>query len=410
VEGLLFHFAILMGGLGLAAAISIWARLPVVPLYIAAGALLGRLLEPTETVEFLGSLGVVFLLFSMGLEFSTTSLRKGGPRFLRAGAIDWALNFPTGLILGRLLGWSWEASLFLAGILYMSSSAVVSKCIADFGRAARPETETILGVMVFEDLVIAAYLVLMSTLVTGTAEPGIASYGLAIVKAGGFVGLLVLLASRFQAPLARLIASRSEEGFTLALFAFVLLVASAGIAAGLSEAVGAFLAGLVIGSTNLKQRAAETLRPYQMLFAALFFVSFGMSVDLDSIPAVAGVGALLIVIGFAAKVVGGFLAGRSAGHNGSQSLVVGLSLVPKGEFSILIAAMAAGVASPEPHIQALTGLYVFVLSILGPIGMREADRIRALLFRGAGGSGRPRANAPLAGGKRVDRQRVDLRP
>lgn len=379
MEGHLFQFALLFGVLGLAAAVSLSLRMPVVPLYIAAGVALGVFVEPDQVVEFLGKLGVVFLLFSMGLEFSVPAPRDA-PRFIAAGAIDWLANFPVGLIAGWALGWPWQDTVFLAGILYMSSSAVVSKCIVDFGRAARPETETVLGIMVFEDLVIAFYLVLINVLILTPAETGPGAYLLAILRATAFIVLLVVLSRRFQEPLLRLIAHRSEEGFTLALFAFVLLVASAAEgAAGLSEAVGAFLAGLVIGSTHLKERASSTLLPFQTLFAALFFVSFGMSLELGSMGSVALPGLLLVLIGAGSKIVGGYLGGRVAGHGPPASAVVGLSLVPKGEFSVLIAALAASASAGQSQIAALTGLYVFALSIIGPFGMREADRVAAWL-------------------------------
>ena len=154
MDGHLFHFALLLGVLGVAAVISLSVRMPVVPLYIIAGVVLGIWLVEDEVVSFLAHLGVVFLLFAMGLEFSLGSPERGVRRFVGAGLVDLTFNFPVGLCVGLALGWSWVESLFLAGIVYMTSSAVVSKCIVDFGRAARPETETVLGVLVFEDLVV----------------------------------------------------------------------------------------------------------------------------------------------------------------------------------------------------------------------------------------------------------------
>ena len=383
MDTLLFQFALLVGVLGIAAITSISLRMPVVPLYIAAGAILGGWLEPSEMVKFLGSLGVAFLLFSMGLEFSIRSFTQAPGRLLRAGSADLLFNFPVGFVVGWLLGWSWLECLFLAGIVYMTSSAVVSKCIVDFGRAARPETETILGIMVFEDLVIAGLLVVLGVLASGGGPPsGPGELLFALGKAGLFVGFLVLLAWRFSDPIQAVLRARSEESFTLVLVAFVLLVASAALAAGLSEAIGAFLAGLVVGSTSLKERASETLRPFQTLFAALFFVSFGMGLDLSNLGNVAGPAVMLVVLGLFTKACGGFIAGRSVGHSPRLSLVVGLSLIPKGEFSIVLAGMAAAVASPEAGIATLTGVYVFALSIFGPIAMREGDAIAARLFAG----------------------------
>lgn len=381
MEGHLFQFSLLLAVLGFAAAMSLSLRLPVVPLYIGAGVVLAATgaVESNEVVQFLGSLGVIFLLFSMGLEFSVSSFTKEPDRFVGAGAIDLLFNFPVGLIAGRLLGWSWQESFFLAGILYMSSSAVVAKCIADFGRATRPETETILRIMVFEDLVIALYLVALNTFLAG-GDGGALGYAGALARAVLFILLLAVLARRYQEPLTRLIASHSEEAFTLALFAFVLFVASTAALIGLSDAIGAFLAGLVIGSTGLKERAARTLLPFQTLFAALFFVSFGLSLSLEGLSGVLVPALLLVGVGMATKSLGGYLSGRAAGHRGPQSVVVGVSLVPKGEFSVVIAGLAAASAAAGSSIVALTGLYVFALSIIGPILMREADRIRDLLY------------------------------
>jgi len=378
----LFEFALLFGVLGLAAAVSIWLRMPVVPLYIIAGLGIGSFVEKNEVAEFLGQLGVVFLLFSMGLEFSVGNLRREPKRFILPGTLDFAINFPVGVAAGFAFGSSWLDAVFLGGIVYMTSSAVVSQCISEFGRATRPETETLLAIMVFEDLVIAAYLVMISTLTGAAGEQRAVFVTLGLIAL--FLGALWLLAQRFQRPLARVISPGSEEGFTLALFAFVLLIASAALGVGLSGEVGAFLAGLVIGTTEHKERAASTLLPYRTLFAALFFISFGMSLDPGTFNEVIVPGVVLILAGLATKSIGGYLAGRAAGHPPMPSWVLGFSLIPKGEFSIVIAALAAK-ATGEQQIVALTGLYVLSLALLGPVAMREADRLSRWM-RSLGGS------------------------
>jgi CPA2 family monovalent cation:H+ antiporter-2 len=381
VEGYLFQFTLLLGVLGLSALLSIALRLPVVPLYIVAGVILRGFVPHDHTVEFLGSLGVVFLLFSMGLEFSVARHSAAPTRILRAGGLDWLVNFPIGLAVGRALGWSWEESLFLGGIVYMTSSAVVSKCIVDFGRAARPETETILGILVFEDFVIAFYLVLLNALFPSAAATSESLHpAIALARSTVFVLALVLVARRLQGPLERMLAARTEEAFTLVLFTFVLLIASLAHWAGLSAEIGAFLGGLILGGTGLKERAGATLLPFQTLFAALFFVSFGLGVDLARVPPLLAPAVVLILLGLATKTLGGFLAGRAVGHNAQQSVVLGLSLIPKGEFSIVLASLAAA-SNPESSIKPFAGIYVLALSILGPLAMREADRVRELIFR-----------------------------
>jgi monovalent cation:H+ antiporter-2, CPA2 family len=373
----LFEFALLFGVLGLAATVSIWLRMPVVPLYIVAGIGIGTWVERSEVAEFMGQLGVVFLLFSMGLEFSIGTARREPMRFVIPGAIDLVISGATGLALGIWLGDTWLDATFIAGIVYMTSSAVVSQCIAEFGRAARPETETILSILVFEDLVIAVYLVAIGSFVGSDAgRSGWLTLGLVAL----FLLALLLLAQRIQHPIERLVASGSEEGFTLALFAFVLLVASAALGAGLSAEVGAFLGGLVIGATKRKAHTAERLIPYRTLFAALFFISFGMSIEVGSFWDVALPGLALIVAGIVSKAAAGYLAGRAAGHPPRPSVALGISLIPKGEFSIVIAALAAETTG-STEIVALTGLYVLALSLLGPVAMRDSDRIAGWLAR-----------------------------
>lgn len=384
MEGHLVEFAALLGVLAGAAAVSVWLRLPVVPLYIAAGVAIGALHPgPDASVAFLGSLGVVFLLFSLGLEFSVAGLTRDARGFLGAGSVDWLFNFPVGLAAGWALGLSLLESLVLAGILYMSSSAVVTKCLVEFERAARPETETVLKILVFEDFAIAIFLVLLQPFLA--AGSGELSFGLSelwsLARAFAFVMLLLLIARHFTGPLERLLAARSEEAFTLVLFAFVLGVASAALAAGLSEAIGAFLAGLALGGTSLKARAARTLLPFQTVFAALFFISFGMGIDLASVGRVVLPAVVLVVLGLTTKTLGGFLAGRLAGHASGPALAVGVSLIPKGEFSVVLAGLAAGAGVAGSSLEALTGLYVFALSILGPLAMREADRFSGWITR-----------------------------
>jgi CPA2 family monovalent cation:H+ antiporter-2 len=381
VEHLLPQLSLLVAVLGAAAAASLFLRMPVVPLYILAGVVLGVWFERNEVVELLGTLGIVFLLFSMGLEMSVDALVAAPRRFLTAGTWDLVFNFPVGLLIGWLLGWSWLASLFLAGILYMSSSAVVAKCIADFGRAVRPETETILHVMVYEDLIIAALLVVLGVaMAAGDDAVNLREMALVAARAGGFVVVLLAAAFWMRGGIATLLGSRSAESFTLVLVAFVLLVASGAMLAGLSEAIGAFLAGLAVGGTPLKERAAHTLTPLQTLFAALFFVSFGMSLDPASLLAVALPATGLVVLGLLSKTAGGYVAGRSAGFAKRPALVVGLSLVPKGEFSIVLAGMAAAATSAEVPLAALVGLYVLALSVIGPLLMRQADAIALRVF------------------------------
>lgn len=379
-HNLLLQLGVILLGLFLAGRLAHQIRFSIVPLYILAGILLGNYVTHSELVEFLSILGVIFLLFYMGLDFSLTAFLSQWRSVLTAGSIDVAINFGLGLVMGQLLGWNLIETLFLAGILYMTSSAVVAKSLIELRRVANPETETILGIMVFEDLVIALYLAVLSGIaISGHMEVGPVS--LAVVKGTGFCGAFVLAAHWAKPWVERVLLQDSTELFLLLVFSLVLLSGFAAIAVGLSEAIGAFMVGLLVAETTQKTRVHELFLSFQQFFAALFFVSFGMKIDYKTFPEIIATGLLLTGVALIGKVIAGFLAGRWQGYPNAASLNIGFSMVPKGEFSIILAGVAAKVVRPEIYIEPLIAFVVLLMSIIGPTLMKESYTIIAVLGR-----------------------------
>ncbi|MEE9583942.1 MAG: cation:proton antiporter [Candidatus Brocadiales bacterium] len=348
-------------------------RLSLIPLYILTGLFVGRFIEKSVVTDFLSEIGIILLLFLIGLEFSFGGLLRNGHKLLTAGIYDLALNLPVGLIVGLALGWDIISSLFLSGIVYISSSAIICKNTVELKRSAYPETECLLGILVFEDIFIAIYLAVLSGIIT-VGGVGALPLSLAIFKALGFCGALMLIGKYLKKYLEELLDVESSELFVLLMFSIIILTASAARLLGLSDAIGAFFAGMVIAETRQKARTLELIAPLQYITVAIFFVSFGIITDYSAFGEVFWWALILVGISIPFKLLTGFFAGRAYDLNRRAQIRLGLSLLPRGEFSIVIAAVATTYAAGfSHHIQALTVLYVLILAVLGSILMRFSD-------------------------------------
>ena len=370
--------------IAVAALISARLRFSVVPLLILAGMVVGphapkigpldfRFIESAPLIEFMGRVGVLFLLFYLGLEFSVSRLIKSGKSIAVGGSIYIGINFVLGLGYAALLGWPVKEVLVVAGITTISSSAIVAKVLFDLRRTANPETEMILGIIMFEDVFLAIYLSLVSGIVLSGATSVLGvltSAGLALAFIVGMLGV-----GRLAVPLLnRAFRISSNEVFLLVLFACLFLLAGLGETIHVAEAIGALLLGLVLAETEHGERMGHLIVPFRDFFGALFFFGFGLTID----PFALG-GAVLPVIGavivtLIGNVAAGFLAGRSAKLGVGPSLNVGLTIVSRGEFSIVMANLARN-GGLLPVLQPFAALYVLILAVLGPLLTRESERI-----------------------------------
>ena len=319
-------------------------------------------------------IGVVLLLLTLGLEFNaselTASLRRHGP----SGLVDLVLNAPPGFVAGLLLGLPWQGALALAGVTYISSSGIIARLLGDLGRLANRETPSVLSVLVLEDLAMALFLPL---LVVALAGGGVGAAVGGVALAFGTVLLVLLAAQRHGHRLGRLLSHPDDEQVLLRLLGLTLLVAGLAQAVGASAAVGAFLVGLALPA-SFADRARSLVGPLRDLFAATFFVAFGLSTDPAAIVPVLPAVLLLALVTTATKVGTGWYAAGRDGIGVPGRLRAGTALVARGEFSIVIAglAVAAGMGEVGP---VATG-YVLVLAVAGPLLTRFAEpRQRDLL-------------------------------
>jgi len=338
-----------------------------VPFYILAGIALQPFVEGQETVGVFALVGVGVLLFLVGLEFSLERLIADARNLVGAGAWDLTINLGLGIGVGLLLGLPPLAATFLGVAFWISSSVIVARSIVDNKLAANAEAGAALGVLVFEDLAIAVILsVLTGVAVAGRPTPGPVAIGIGTTVA--FTVGLLTLAHWVRRPLGRWMARADDEHVVGFLFFFLISAAAVAHALHLSEAVGAFLAGVVVAGTDQRHRVERILVPYQQLFAALFFIAFGMMVELGDVRTawVAGLG--LAVLGIFSKILTGWIIGWRRGFRRATRLRLGFLLVPRGEFSAIAAGAAVTLNVPgAERLPPLVAVVVLVLGVTGPI-------------------------------------------
>jgi CPA2 family monovalent cation:H+ antiporter-2 len=367
-------------GLGLLGRLAGRIGLSPIPLYLVGGLAFGEggLLPLGGIEEFTtlaGEVGVVLLLLLLGLEYSAAELVTGMRRSWSAGLLDIVLNAAPGVAVALLLGWGPVGALVLGGVTYISSSGIVAKVLADLGRLGNRETPVVLSILVFEDLVMAVYLPILTAVLIGVSlAAGLTSVAVSL----GVLVVVLLVALRFGRYVSALVDSPDREVFLLKVLGLALLVAGFAQAMQVSAAVGAFLLGIAI-SGSTAENATKLLEPLRDLFAAIFFVVFGLSTDPRTIPAMLGWAVLLAVTTTATKLATGWWAARRQGIGPLGRARAGAALVARGEFSIIIAGLAVGYAAVDPRLAALATTYVLLMAVIGPVAARVVEPVARTL-------------------------------
>ncbi|MFF1421361.1 cation:proton antiporter [Streptomyces sp. NPDC058280] len=342
-----------------------------IPLYLLAGLAFGHggLLPLNASEEFVATgaeIGVILLLLLLGLEYSASELVSNLKTQYPSGIVDFVLNAVPGAAAALILGWGPVAAVALAGVTWISSSGVIAKVLGDLGRLGNRETPVILGVLVIEDLAMAVYLPLLTALLAGLS---LAGGSLTLLISLGTVGAVLYLALRHGRLISRAVSSDNPEMLLLVVLGLTVLVAGVAQELQVSAAVGAFLVGIAL-SGEVAEGAHNLLAPLRDLFAAVFFVFFGLNTDPAAIPPVLIPALILALITTATKIGTGWYAAKRAGVRTAGRWRTGGTLVARGEFSIVIAGLAVGV---EPRIGPLATAYVLILVILGPLAARWTE-------------------------------------
>ncbi|MFT4416765.1 cation:proton antiporter [Fredinandcohnia humi] len=359
-------------------------KFSIIPFLIILGMLVGphaphigiinlTFIESNEIIQFLGRIGVLFLLFYLGLEFSVGKLMKSGRNIVVGGSIYVALNFVLGLIYGFIVGMPLMETLIIAGLLSVSSSAIVAKVLVDLKRTANPETELILGIILFDDIFLALFLTTMSgvLLAGSTTAFGIIT---SVLISVGYMLLFFIIAKKGTPLLNKWLNIKSDELFIIVIFATLFFVAGFSETLHVAEAIGALLLGLVFSETEHRDRIEHLVVPFRDFFGAIFFFSFGLSIDpatlADAIWLALGA-AIVTILG---NFVAGMISGRKAGLSHKASTGIGLTIMARGEFSIIVANLGI-TAGLSPILTPFTALYVLILAILGPLMTKESKNI-----------------------------------
>ena len=341
-----------------------------IPLYLLAGLALGNggiapVPAAGEFVSTGASIGVVLLLLTLGLEFSIGEFGASMRRHLPSAWVDLVLNATPGAVAGWLLGLNAVGILAMAGITFISSSGVIARLLNDLRRLGNRETPAVLSVLVLEDFAMAAYLPVLAVLAAGgTWWQALLWMSVALAA----LGSAFAASYRWGHHVGRLISHPDDEQLLLRILGLTLIVAAVAEHLHASAAVGAFLVGLTL-TGETADRARAVLTPLRDLFAAVFFVAIGLSVDPKDLLPMLPVALVLAAVTALTKVATGAYAARRDGVARPGRLRAGTALIARGEFSLVIIGLAGTTVAA---IAPVATPYVFILATVGPVLTRFA--------------------------------------
>lgn len=355
--------------LGLVALLANKLKFSVVPLYLLIGLALGDggLVPLSLSEEFLNTgaqIGAIMLLLLLGLEYSAYDLSKAFQERKSAGLIDFVANATPGFAIGLIFGWGLPGALALAGITYVSSSGIAAQLIKEMGYRRSEVSKRAIGVLVFEDLALAPYLPLLTSVVLGvSAWSGLITVSIALA----ITGLVILISFRGSSGFQKFLDPNEPGGLLLTVFGAALLAAGLADLIGFSGVVAAFLIGLLL-TGEVAEAARSRLSPLRDIFAAIFFLFFGITTDPADLPAVLPLALAITIIGVAGKYLVAWWVTKDMSDKMSTWRVAAF-LIPRGEFSMVIAALAAPVVLGV-KLQALTLAYVILTALIASVLLR----------------------------------------
>jgi len=394
VLGVLFVIAYALGRLGKL------IGLPAIPIYMLVGLIASPnfhffpLEVPSADVHLIAVFGLIFLLFNLGLEFDQDAFFGNFKSLIISGGSRIVINFGIGFLFGMWVGWGTREALIIAGMTATSSSAIITKLLIELRRLANNETPTVLGIAVVEDVFIAVYLAIVTVILNGETDVWAIVRDLAI--SFGFLIAMFALARWGGRIVSRLIGTRDDELFTILFFGLAVAFGGIGELLGVSDAIGAFLIGLVLGATRFRGRIEQLALPLRDVFAAFFFLEFGLALDPSQFGSVLVPVILAVVLTLVLNTAGGQLIAWLNKLTPAEGLNVSAMLQNRGEFALILATLAAG-AGLNPKLTPFAGLYVLIMAIVGPVLAVNSERIGGLF-------GRRKRRIAVAGPVNVERE------
>jgi len=387
VLGVLFVIAYVLGRLGKV------IGLPAIPIYMLVGLVASPkshffpLSFESADVELVAVIGLIVLLFSLGLEFDQDEFYGNAGKLFISGGTRLAINMGVGFALGMWIGWGTREALIIAGMTAASSSAIITKLLIELRRLANRETPTILGIMVLEDVFIAIYLAIVGVILGGQTD----AWGIVLQLAISFTFLIVMfvIARWGGKVVSRLVNTRDDELFTILFFGLAVAFGGIGELLGVSDAIGAFLIGLVLGATRFRGRIEQLALPLRDVFGAFFFLNFGLALDVSTFGDVIVPVAVAVVVTLVVNTLGGQLIAWQNKLTRAEGLNASAMLQNRGEFALILATLATA-AGLDPRLTPFAGLYVLSMAIIGPVLAVNSEKIGRRVF----GTPRPVAVRP----------------
>jgi K+:H+ antiporter len=354
---------------------------PVVLGYILAGVIIGPntppfpLIANEETIQTLSELGIIFLMFSLGLEFSLRKLKEVGATAFIGATLAILVMLCAGYSLGQIFGWSSIDSIFLGAILSISSTTIVIKALGELGLTKKPFAQLIFGILIVEDILAIVMIALLSGFAT-TGSFAAADIGITVIKLGSFLGILLvaglILVPRLLNYVARF---KSNEMLLITVLGLCFGVSLLAVRLEYSVALGAFLIGAVIAEARQIARIETLLEPVRDMFSAVFFVSIGLLIDPVLLVRYAGpilaITAVVVVGQALSCTVGVFL----AGHDRQTSLRVGMGLAQIGEFSFIIAALGMSLKVTSDFLYPIAVAVSALTTLTTPYLIKNSDSV-----------------------------------
>ncbi|WP_250452063.1 cation:proton antiporter [Caballeronia sp. ATUFL_M2_KS44] len=385
--GFIQDLAVIMAIAGVVTVLFHRLRQPVVLGYIAAGVIIGpytppfNLIHDEATIQTLGELGVVFLMFSLGLEFSLRKLFKVGATAFVAALSEIVLMIWVGYEIGRWFGWNSMDSLFLGAMLAISSTTIIVKALSELGMKGEHFAQIVFGILIVEDILAIAMLVLLS----GIAQTGSVSAGVAVVTLGKLLLFMTvsLVVGILTVPRALnyVAKAKSDEMLLVTVlgfcFGFCLLV----VKLDYSIALGAFLIGAIMAESKHLARIEHLIAPVRDMFSAIFFVTIGLLLNPTVLVDYAGPIAVITVAVVLGKIVSCGLGAFLAGQDGRTSMRVGMSVSQIGEFSFIIASLGLSLKVTSSFLYPIAVAVSALTTLFTPYLIRAADPLTMRLAR-----------------------------
>ena len=378
VLGILFVIAYVLGRLGK------FIGLPAIPIYMLVGLVASPntawfpLSFEAADVQLVAVFGLILLLFSLGLEFDQDEFYGNARAILVSGGTRIAINLAVGFGLGMWIGWGTREALIIAGMTATSSSAIITKLLIELRRLANRETPAILGIMVLEDVFVAVYLAIVGVILGGKTD--IVAIVVQLLISFAFLVALFALARWGGKVVSRLVNTKDDELFTILFFGLAVAFGGIGELLGVSDAIGAFLIGLVLGATRFRARIEQFALPLRDVFGAFFFLNFGLALDVSTFGSVLLQVGVAVVMTLVINTLGGQLIAWQNKLTPAEGFNASAMLQNRGEFVLILATLAVG-AGLDPRLTPFAGLYVLVMAIIGPVLAVNSERMGAVIFR-----------------------------